>query len=55
MCENFDQSDPTSYATLRPMQHLSYKSPLIDLCLGGRHHGVKLPAADLQALPMCLN
>jgi hypothetical protein len=50
MCENFEQSDPASYASLRPMQHLSYKSPLIDLCLGGKHHDVKLPSADLQTL-----
>jgi hypothetical protein len=50
MCENFEQSDPASYATLRPMQHLSYTSPLIDLCLGGKHYDVKLAAADLLTL-----
>ena len=50
MCENFEQSDPASYATLRPMQHLSYTSPLIDLCLGGKHYDVKLEPADLLAL-----
>lgn len=50
MCENFEQSDPASYATLRPMRHLSYTSPLIDLCLGGKHHGVRLDQRDLQTL-----
>jgi hypothetical protein len=50
MCENYEQSDPASYATLRPLQHLSYTSPLIDLCLSGRHYDVKLEPADLQAL-----
>lgn len=50
MCENFAQSDPDSYATTRPMQHLSFASPLITLCLEGKHHGVKLPPADLQTL-----
>ena len=50
MCENFDQSDPASYATLRPMQHLSYTSPLIDLCLSGKHYDVKLEENDLLAL-----
>ena len=50
MCENFAQSDPDSYATTRPMQHLSFASPLIALCLEGNHHGVKLPPADLLTL-----
>jgi len=50
MCENFEQSDPASYATLRPMQHLAYTSPLIDLCLRGKHYDVKLAPDDLLAL-----
>lgn len=50
MCENYEQSDPASYATLRPMQHLSYTSPLIELCLSGKHYDVKLEPADLLAL-----
>ncbi|MFA6543891.1 MAG: hypothetical protein WCS99_05675 [Limisphaerales bacterium] len=50
MCENFAQSDPDSYVTLRPMQYLSYTSPLINLCMGEKHYGVKLPPADLQTL-----
>jgi hypothetical protein len=50
MCENYDQNDPESYATARPMQHLSYTSPLIELCLRGRHYGVKLDEVSLQTL-----
>ncbi|MHC4112487.1 MAG: HzsA-related protein [Planctomycetota bacterium] len=33
MAENYDQSDPESYVTLRPMQHLSYTSKLIDIAM----------------------
>jgi hypothetical protein len=50
MCENFEQSDPESYATTRPMQHLSYTSPLIALCESGQHHGVQLDPVSLQKL-----
>ncbi len=50
MCENFEQSDPASYVTTRPMQHLSFTSPLINLCLGGRHYDVKLAPDELLAL-----
>lgn len=50
MCENFDQNDPDSYVATRPMQHLSFASPLIALCMSGKHHGVKLPPDDLEAL-----
>ncbi len=33
MVENYEQSDPQSYLTLRPMQHLSYTSKLIDIAM----------------------
>jgi hypothetical protein len=33
MVENYAQSDPQSYLTLRPMQHLSYTSKLIDIAM----------------------
>ena len=33
MAENYAQSDPQSYLTLRPMQHLSYTSKLIDIAM----------------------
>ncbi|MBI2925922.1 MAG: hypothetical protein HYY24_09485 [Verrucomicrobia bacterium] len=50
MCENFEMSDPDSYATTRPMQHLSYTSPLIALCLRGDHYDTKLDPVSLQTL-----
>jgi hypothetical protein len=50
MCENFEMSDPDSYATTRPLQHLSYTSPLIDLCLRGDHYDTKLDPVSLQTL-----
>ena len=33
MAENYPQSDPKSYLTLRPMQHMSYTSKLIDIAM----------------------
>ncbi|MBI2949395.1 MAG: hypothetical protein HYY23_17280 [Verrucomicrobia bacterium] len=50
MCENFAQNDPQSYATARPLQHLSYTSKLIELCMDGQHYDVKLDDASLQTL-----
>lgn len=50
MCENFDQNAPESYATSRPLQHLSYTSKLIDLCMKGQHFDVKLDDVSLQQL-----
>jgi hypothetical protein len=48
LCENFAQSDPRSYVTLRPMRHLSYTSPLVERCSSGKHHDVKLDPVSLQ-------
>ena len=50
MCENFEMSDPDSYATTRPMQHLSYTSQLIDLCRRGDHYDTELDPVSLLAL-----
>ena len=50
MCENFEQSDPDSYATLPPLRALSYTSKLIELCRSGRHYEVTLDDASLQML-----
>ncbi len=48
--ENFDQRDPNSYVTLRPMKYLSYTSPLIRNYATAGHHDVKLAAKDLRQL-----
>jgi len=48
--ENYDQRDPAGYATIRPMQHLSYTSRLIELCSSGKHYDVKLDGKDLRQL-----
>jgi len=48
--ENYDQRDPAGYATIRPMQHLSYTSKLIEMCSSGKHYDVKLDGKDLRQL-----
>ncbi len=50
MCENFEMSDPESYATMRPLQYLSYASPLVELCRAGWHYDVMLDPKSLQTL-----
>jgi len=50
LCENYNINDPNSYATLRPMTALSYKSRLIENAFSGRHHGVKVDAFSLRRL-----
>jgi len=50
MAENYDQSDPESYITLRPMQHLSYKSKLINIAMSGEHYNVKVDPVSLRRL-----
>ncbi len=50
MAENFAQSDPESYVTFRPMQHLSFKSKLIEIAMSGEHHGVKVDPVGLRKL-----
>jgi hypothetical protein len=43
-------NDPRAYATLRPMQYLSYRSRLVELAMSGKHYGVKADALSLQRL-----
>jgi len=50
MAENYPQSDPQSYVTFRPMQHLSYTSKLIDIAMTGKHNNVKLDPLSLRKL-----
>jgi hypothetical protein len=50
MAENYGQSDPASYMTLRPMQHLSYTSKLVDIASSGKHNDVKVDSASLRRL-----
>jgi hypothetical protein len=50
MVENYQQSDPASYATLRPMQYLSYTSKLIEIASSGKHHDVKVDPLSLRRL-----
>ncbi len=50
MAENYNQSDPESYVTLRPMQHLSFKSKLINIAMSGEHYNVKVDPASLRRL-----
>ncbi|MFV1964054.1 MAG: hypothetical protein ACC628_01430 [Pirellulaceae bacterium] len=46
----YGQNDPKALATLPPMQHLSYKSRLVELAAGGEHYGVKADPADVRRL-----
>ncbi|MBN2475324.1 MAG: hypothetical protein JXB62_11985 [Pirellulales bacterium] len=48
--ENFDQRDPQSYGTFRPMRYLSYTSPLIRQYATPKHYGVELAPDDLRQL-----
>jgi len=50
MAENYDQRDPASYATFRPMQYLSYTSRLIEIAMSGEHEGVKVDPLSLRKL-----
>jgi hypothetical protein len=50
MCENYDHSDPASYVTLPPMQHLSYTSRLIEIAMSGKHNDVRMTGDDLRVL-----
>jgi hypothetical protein len=43
-------NEPKLYATIRPMQTLSYKSKLIERAMSGKHHGVKADALSLRRL-----
>ena len=50
MVEGYDQRDPEAYQTPKPMTHLSYKSPLVELASSGKHHEVKVDPVSLQRL-----
>ena len=50
MAENYKQSDPASYITLRPMQYLSYTSKLIEIAMSGKHNAVKVDPLSLRRL-----
>jgi hypothetical protein len=39
-----------SYTTIPPMTYLSYKSPLIERAMSGKHHDVKVEGAPLRRL-----
>jgi hypothetical protein len=39
-----------SYTTIPPMTYLSYKSPLIERAMSGKHHDVKVDAVGLRRL-----
>ncbi len=43
-------NDPASLKTLRPLQHLSYKSRLIDLASSGKHYEVRVDPLSLRRL-----
>ena len=43
-------NDPRGYATLRPMQHLSYRSRLVDIASSGKHYDVRVDPINLQRL-----
>ncbi len=48
--EAYGQRDPASYATLPAMSTFSPVSKLVQIASSGKHHGVKMPAADLRRL-----
>jgi hypothetical protein len=43
-------NDPEELTTLRPMQFLSYKSPLIEMASSGEHHDVRVDPLSLRRL-----
>ncbi len=45
-----NRDDPKTYATVRPMQFLSYKSKLIERAMSGRHHKVRVDPLSLRRL-----
>jgi hypothetical protein len=50
MVEGYDQRDPQAYRTPAPMTKLSYKSRLVELISGGKHHDVKVDEVSRQKL-----
>jgi hypothetical protein len=47
---DYTMNDPKAYATLRPMQYLSYKSRLVELAGSGKHYDVKADPESLLRL-----
>lgn len=50
MVEGYHTTDPDAYVTPKPMTHLSYKSKLIEIASGGKHHDVKVDPVSLRKL-----
>ncbi len=50
MVEGYDQRDPAAYRTPEPMQALSLRSRLVEICSTGEHHGVKVDDVSLARL-----
>jgi len=48
--ENYSTVDPAAYRTPEPMTRLSYKSKLVALAAGGKHHDVKVDPYSLLRL-----
>ena len=48
--ENYSTVDPAAYRTTEPMTRLSYRSKLVELASGGKHHGVKADPYSLLRL-----
>jgi len=46
----YGQTDPRGLTTLRPMQHLSYTSRLVELAGSGKHYDVKVDPVSLHRL-----
>jgi hypothetical protein len=43
-------NDPKGYASLRPMQFLSYRSRLVDIAISGEHYDVRVDPHSLRRL-----
>ena len=43
-------NDPKAYATIRPMQYLSYRSKLVEIAMSGKHNDVKMDLVSLRRL-----
>jgi len=50
MVEAYHTLDPQAYVTPKPMAHLSYKSPLVEIAASGKHHDVRVDPISLQRL-----
>ena len=50
MIEGYGQRDPAAYSTPAPMTALSYRSRLVEIAGGGKHHDVKIDPVNLRRL-----